>query len=118
MTHHAEAFLAALDDDLNISGALGHLFDLVRESNRALDENTLSPAHAAHLAADWARLNRVLALEPEAAAIPAEVEALVAQRQAAREAKDWQGSDTLREQIAALGWTVKDTKTGPKLTRQ
>ena len=38
------------------------------------------------------------------------------QRQEARAAKDWKQSDVLRDQIAALGWVVKDTKEGPKLT--
>jgi cysteinyl-tRNA synthetase len=42
--------------------------------------------------------------------------ALVEQRQAARTAKEWAESDRLRDAIAALGWNVKDTKEGPKLT--
>ncbi len=64
LSAHAEEFLTALDADLNISGALGHLFELIRESNRALDEQTLTPGQAAQLLADWQRLNRILALEP------------------------------------------------------
>ena len=70
------ALLTALDDDLNISGALGHLFDLVRASNHALDEGSLTAGQSAQLLADWQRLNQVLALERDAAAVPAEVEAL------------------------------------------
>lgn len=51
--------------------------------------------------------------EPEGQEAPSpEVLQLVAQRQAAREARDWAQSDVLREQIAALGWGVKDTKEG------
>ena len=37
-------------------------------------------------------------------------------RQAVREAKNWAESDRLRDEIAKLGWNVKDTKDGPKLT--
>lgn len=48
----------------------------------------------------------------EPTAPPPEVQALVSQRQAAREAKNWAESDALREQIASLGWGVKDTKDG------
>ena len=48
--------------------------------------------------------------------IPAEVLALVEQRQAARAAKNWAESDRLRDAIAVLGWIVKDTKDGAKLT--
>jgi cysteinyl-tRNA synthetase len=113
----AEDFLGALDDDLNISGALGRLFDWLRDSNRAMDSGELSPAGAARALADFERLNTILAITPEAAAVPAEVLALVEERQAVRAAKDWSRSDQLRDAIAALGWTVKDTKQGPQLTR-
>ena len=46
---------------------------------------------------------------------PPEVQALVQQRQAARERRDWATADALREQIAALGWRVIDTPEGPRL---
>jgi cysteinyl-tRNA synthetase len=49
--------------------------------------------------------------------VPAEVLALVEKRQAVRAAKEWSRSDELRDAIAALGWTVKDTKQGPQVTR-
>ena len=99
-----------------ISAALGHLFDLIRESNAALDRGALPAAPAAALLADWQRLDGVLALQRESAAVPAEVTALVEQRQRARAEKQWAESDRLRDAIAALGWVVKDTKDGPKLT--
>ena len=116
LSAHAEKFSAALDEDLNISAALGHLFDLIRESNAALDRGELPAAPAAALLADWHRLDSVLALQRESAAIPAEVTALVEQRQRARADQQWAESDRLRDAIAALGWIVKDTKDGPKLT--
>ncbi len=111
-----EKFFEALDDDLNISGAMGQLFDLIHESNKALDGAELTAGQAASLLGAWARINAVLALEREAAAIPAAVTALLEQRQQAREAKNWALSDQLRDQIAALGWIVKDSKDGPKLS--
>ncbi len=113
---HEEKFFAALDDDLNISGAMGHLFDLIRESNKAMDANAITQAQAAHLFTGWKRINSVLAIERDAAAIPSEVTGLLEQRQKARSEKNWAESDRLRDQIAALGWVVKDTKEGPKLT--
>jgi cyanophycinase-like exopeptidase len=48
---------------------------------------------------------------------PDQVLALLAERQAARDRKDWAASDALRAQIAALGWQVKDTPEGPVLER-
>jgi cysteinyl-tRNA synthetase len=113
---NAEKFFDALDEDLNISAALGHLFDLIRESNAALDRGELLPAQAAQLLADWQRIDGVLAFQRELVAVPAEVLALVEQREQARAAKDWAASDRLRDAIATLGWVVKDTKDGPKLT--
>ncbi len=111
-----DAFFAALDDDLNISGAMGHLFDLIRDSNRALDTGALDAPGARALLDGWRQIDAVLALQGDPAAIPAEVLELVERRQQARAAKDWTGSDRLRDEIAALGWMVKDTKEGPKFT--
>jgi cysteinyl-tRNA synthetase len=93
------------------------LFETIRESNRAIDENTLTPEDALALVEWWNRINTVLALEPDADSIPAEILALLEERKAAREAKDWKKSDELRDKIAALGWTVKDMKDGQKVTR-
>ncbi len=111
-----EGFFECLDNDLNISGAMGQLFDLIRESNRALDAGKLNATCAAMLLLQWERINSVLAFERDAVAIPAEVLALVEQRQDARAAKNWAESDRLRDAIAELGWIVKDTKDGAKLT--
>ena len=113
-----EGFFAALDDDLNISGALAVLFETLRESNRRMDEGSLTPAQARGLLNWLARVDGVLVLEPDAAVeLPAEVEALVDARAAARAAKEWKKSDEIRDQIAALGWTVKDTKDGQKVSK-
>ena len=62
----------------------------------------------------WARALQVLQpAEPEApSGPPPEVLELAARRQAAREGKAWAESDALRDQMAALGWRVKDTKEG------
>jgi cysteinyl-tRNA synthetase len=113
-----EGFFEALDDDLNISGALAVLFETLRESNRRMDEGMMTPAQAKGMLLWLARVDGVLALEPDmASALPAEVEGLVSARAAARAAKEWKKSDEIRDQIAALGWTVKDTKDGQKVSK-
>jgi cysteinyl-tRNA synthetase len=114
-----ERFEHALDDDLNISDALGQVFEIVRESNRALDDGKLTPAHARRLLEWWGRVNRTLALEPDGAgkALPEEIGQLLEERGQARAARNWPRSDELRDAIAALGWTVKDTKDGQKLSK-
>ncbi len=113
-----EEFEAALDDDLNISAALGFLFEKIRETNRALDEGSLTPAAAQQWLAWWQRIDSVLVLTAEKAEIPTEVEELAAARVQARQAKEWKKSDELRDQLAALGWDVRDTKDGQKITRR
>jgi cysteinyl-tRNA synthetase len=113
-----EGFFTALDDDLNISGAMAVLFETLRESNRSMDEGRLTPPQARGLLAWLARVDGVLALQPDdVAAIPQEVEELLTDRAAARAAKEWKKSDELRDQIAALGWVVKDTKDGQKIIK-
>jgi cysteinyl-tRNA synthetase len=114
----SDLFLSALDEDLNISAAMGHLFDWVRESNKAMDQGQFSPEQAARALRAFDRLNQVLAFEPEPDRVPAEVLRLVEERQQARASKNWAMSDQLRDAIADLGWLVKDTKLGPELTRQ
>ena len=112
-----DMFATALDDDLNISAALGALFDLVRDSNRAMDKGELSPEQARGLLDYWKRINSILHLEPESVEVPAEITALLEERLAARTAKDWAKSDTLRDEMLKRGWMAKDTKEGTKLTR-
>jgi cysteinyl-tRNA synthetase len=112
------AFEDALDDDLNISAALGFLFESIRETNRAMDQNEMDPATARAWLDWWERINTVLALEAETeVAVPDAVAQLAEQRENARREKNWKRSDELRERIFALGWEVRDTKDGPKLTR-
>ena len=114
-----EGFFKALDDDLNISGALAVLFETLRETNRRMDEGMLIAAQARGLLQWLARVDAILALEPDAGAdaIPPEVESLVAARAAAREAKEWKKSDEIRDEISALGWSVKDTKEGQRVSK-
>jgi len=50
------------------------------------------------------------------APVPAEVAALAEERAAARKSRDWAASDRLRNAIADLGWAVKDTPEGQKLS--
>jgi cysteinyl-tRNA synthetase len=112
------AFEDALDDDLNISAALGFLFESIRETNRAMDQNEMDPASASAWLDWWKRINTVLDLEAETdVTVPDEVAHLAKERENARREKNWKRSDELRKQISALGWEVRDTKGGPKLTR-
>ncbi len=112
------AFDAALDDDLNISAALGALFDLVREVNRRLDARTLSTTDAATVTA-WLRdLDAVLAILPdEEDELEDELRRLLEERLAARSGKDWAASDRLRDELMSRGIAVEDTRDGQRWRR-
>jgi cysteinyl-tRNA synthetase len=113
-----ERFETALDDDLNISGALGVLFDGIRDSNRALDEQTLDSGAAHKWLQWWARIDQVLAITGTRAGIPDEIVTLAEERVQARLAKDFRRSDELRDKLATLGWEVRDGKDGQKITKR
>ncbi len=112
-----DKFAAALDDDLNISAALGHLFEQIRESNRELDGG-IDPARARAWLKWWERVNSVLALEAAEAKPPEEIIRLTEERAHARMDKNWQKSDELRDALQARGWDVRDTKDGQLVTRR
>jgi cysteinyl-tRNA synthetase len=108
------AFDTALDDDLNISAALGALFEFIREANK----RTIAPGEAAGILAAWRRFDEVLGFGISAKSeVPPEVQQLVEERQAARKAKNFKRSDEIRDQLAKLGWTIEDTPTGPRAKR-
>jgi len=112
------AFEAALDDDLNVSAALGALFDLVRELNRRIDARSLSTADAGRAGALLRELDMVLAVLPDEDDLLApELAALVEQRAAARAARDWARADRLRDELAAGGVAVEDTRDGQRWRR-
>ncbi|GAB4174403.1 MAG: cysteine--tRNA ligase [Terrimicrobiaceae bacterium] len=110
------AFGEALDDDLNISAALGALFDVIRHSNRLMAAGQLGHPAARSLWQWRAGVESVLAIGASGVDIPPEVAALAERRASARLAKDWALSDQLRNQMTRAGWMVKDTKEGQVLT--
>jgi len=96
----------ALSDDLNTPGALGGIFTGLKESSGLEGED------AAKALAGLNRILRALGIElPEEAPeseVPAAIRALAEERWAARAAKDWAKSDSLRDELAAQGWVMKD----------
>ena len=116
-----DGFLAALQDDLNISAGLACLFDFLRDCNRELDAGRFHAADAQAALQALAVMDSILAvMTPDAAdsAVPAEVVRLAEERAAARKAKDWAQADRLRAEIEAAGWLVKDTPKGPQFIKK
>ena len=117
-TQPGQQFEEGLDDDLNISAALGFLFESIRETNRAMDQNEMDAATANTWLSWWERVNSVLVIEEAPAELPTEITKLAQARLQARLAKDFQKSDELRNELSACGWEVRDTKDGQKITRR
>jgi cysteinyl-tRNA synthetase len=111
-------FSALLDEDLNIAGAWGCIFDWIRDTNRRLADNSLAPNSAASALATWERLDSVLGVgAPVEVEVPAEINALLEARQAARKAKDFKRADAIRDELKAKGWVIEDTPKGARLKR-
>jgi cysteinyl-tRNA synthetase len=116
-------FCAAMDDDLNAAKALGHVFDAMRDLNRALDAG--DGATAQGLRADLARAGEALGLfaEPPARFLEAqrtrgrvraglseaEIEAAIEARNAARARKDFREADAIRDRLRDQGIALEDT---------
>ena len=110
-----DAFTAAVNDDLNTPKAFAALFELVRQTNAS---GTCSKA----VLDVFQKMDTVLGVvffgKAAKAEVPADVQALLDARAAARAAKNWAESDRLRDAIAAAGWAVKDSKDGQTVTKK
>ena len=110
---HVDDFTAAVNDDLNTPKAFAALFELVRETNAHGGGSVLGA---------FRRMDEVLGIiffgKAEKAEVPAEVQAMLDARAAARKEKNWAESDRLRDEIAAAGWIVKDSKEGQTCTKK
>ncbi|NCA98641.1 MAG: cysteine--tRNA ligase [Clostridia bacterium] len=110
-------FIAAMEDDLNTADALAAIFELVRAANTAAAVQGLAAAVLKTAAATLRELLDVLGLNPNRGEeIPAEVLTLVEERTAAKKARDFQKADALRAQVLELGFEIKDTPQGPKVS--
>jgi cysteinyl-tRNA synthetase len=121
-----ERFEAALADDLNTAQALAAVFDMVREANSAMDRGAFRADQRAAargvldafdaifsvLNDDDAARVAALGISRGPTTADAEIEALVAERQAARKRKDFKASDKIRQELAERGILVEDIKDG------
>ncbi len=111
-------FNEAMDDDLNTADALGVLFDFARAANTFVSVPRTKKAVDA-TSALYTELMDVLGLLPRKTGeeFPAEVLAMLDERQAARKAKNYARADEIREQLKALGYAIEDSRQGAKLKK-
>ena len=105
-------FTAAMDDDFGTPAALAVVFDLVREGNAALDSGDTTRAETAHSTVRNLAHALGLLLRDSAFHLDTKVELLLAERDEAREAKDFAAADRIRDELATRGIIVEDTPDG------
>lgn len=115
---YVAAFEEAMDDDFNTADALAAVFELVKFANTHTAED-YSEALAGKLLQTLVMLCDVLGLiiERSEDSLDQEIEDLIAQRQAARKAKDFARADAIRDELLAKGILLKDTREGVKWSR-
>jgi cysteinyl-tRNA synthetase len=112
-----ERFDQAMDDDLNTADAIGALFELVRDGNVALSAQSAKGAVKAAYDMLLSLTDVLGLLLKKGDGLPDDIQQLVDRRAAARKNKDWKMSDTLRDEIKALGYILEDTPQGQKVRK-
>ena len=112
------AYREALDDDLNLPQGIGHLFELIREANAALDETRVGEKGRQALLDLIHEVDGHLDVmgggEP---GLAEEVERLIAEREEARKAKDFARADRIREELRQRGIALEDSRDGVRWRR-
>ncbi len=112
-------FEDALDDDLNVSEALGVVFNLVKDANRLMDEKKISKSDGGKVLETMNSFDSVLGiLKREELVLDEEVEKLIQQRSKAREERNFESADRIRKDLEAKGIILEDTPQGVKWKRK
>lgn len=119
-SEYESRFQAALNDDFNVPDAMAVLFDIARDLNKVRTEQPDLANELGGLLQTYGAVLGILQQEPDsflqgktdASVDVAHVEALIAERNAARAAKDWGRADKARDELQALGIVLEDTPSG------
>ncbi len=111
-----QAFDDAMNADLNVSGALAAVFACMHKMNAV---GVPSNETRAALTKFLAKIQHTFGcFEEEEVAISADLQAIIDERQQARDSKNFAEADRLRDEIEKRGFTVKDTKDGQKISKK
>ncbi|MBQ6502071.1 MAG: cysteine--tRNA ligase [Mogibacterium sp.] len=116
---HRDKFIEVMDDDLNTADGIAAIFELVSEINLDVKDGA-SKSFAEEALRRIRELTEVLGLfggDDEEEGLGDDIQALIDERQAARKEKNWARADEIRDQLAAMGITLKDTPQGVQVIR-
>ena len=117
-----QAFVNSLDDDLNTAEALAAVFEYARDANSAMDAGQFGADDRAAAERLFGQFDAVFdVLQPSGAsagADGAEIESLIAERDAAKKARNFTLADQIRDQLLAQGIILEDTKSGVRWKRK
>ena len=117
LPNEANDFNEALMDDLDTPKALAIFFNWVRLTNQNIDQKNTSEEEAKTGNAFIEYFNSIFAILDDSTELPDEVQSLVNSREEYRKNKEWQKSDLIRDKLLSLGWKLKDTPHGTKVTK-
>lgn len=115
LENYKQQFEQAINDDLNVPLAIGVLWTMLRNSPKSKQVYDMALVFDKIFALDF---DKVKEEEKPQLEIPEEVKLLVEQRKQARLNKNWAESDRLRDEIAALGYVVRDTAKGMEIDKK
>lgn len=109
-----EQFRDAMNDDLNVSGAMASIYNFIKKTNPILQINNLDKDQKDYILERLATLNEVLqVLRLQGCPLAPEVNSLIKRREQARLDKDWGTADAVRDELAEKGIALIDTENGP-----
>ncbi len=112
-------FDEALNDDVNVPGAMAAVFELMREVNVLMGEGRVGGRGAGQVLEFFEDADSVLGIiAHEKGAVDEEIERLIAERDEARASKDFARADEIREQLLAQGIVLEDSATGTRWRRE
>jgi cysteinyl-tRNA synthetase len=111
-------FENAMDDDFNIPLALTKIFELINETNKAIDDKKFSKKNLEEVYKTMMNFDTVLAiLKHKKEKIPKEIQELIKKREDARKKKDFKTADEIRKQIKDKGYILEDTEKGSRVRK-
>lgn len=114
VTAMEEQFFEAMDDDLNVSKAMGAIYKFIKKANPILQVNHLDRDQKSYILESLNKMNQVLRIfRLQGCPLEPEVDALIKLREKARVERDWAAADAAREELERQGITVIDTESGP-----